>query len=231
MKNLFSFGLFAFLGLMACSGRAEVFKMDVTEFEVIELRIPAEVVWTDTDQATCVMTCTMEQEKRIEVVMEGKVLVIKKKGKLDWTWSDNEKIRIQLSSSGLRKIGIYGSGDFVMKSANDKPEFEFSINGSGDLKAMVNSKTCEGNINGSGDAQLKGTADSFDLDIRGSGDVKAQELICKSVDVDIAGSGDATVYASESLKVQIAGSGDVQYAGNPKNLVQKVAGSGELRKL
>jgi hypothetical protein len=118
-----------------------------------------------------------------------------------------------------------------MKSANDKPEFEFSINGSGDLKAMVNSKTCEGNINGSGDAQLKGTADSFDLDIRGSGDVKAQELICKSVDVDIAGSGDATVYASESLKVQIAGSGDVQYAGNPKNLVQKVAGSGELRKL
>jgi hypothetical protein len=231
MKKHFSFGLFFLLGLVACSTRAEVYKMDVSEFDAVELKVPADVVWTDTDKATCVVTCSPEQEKKIEVVMDGKVLIVKKKGKMDWGWGDGDKITIQLSSSGLRKVGIYGSGDFVMKSSNDTPGFEFSIHGSGDIKAIVNAKTCEGNIHGSGDALIKGTADSFDLDIRGSGDVKARDLLCKSVDVDIAGSGDATVYATEQLKVQIAGSGDVRYAGNPRNLVQKVAGSGELQKI
>ena len=37
--------------------------------------------------------------------------------------------------------------------------------------------------------------------------------------------------AQNYVAVRIAGSGDVQYKGNPKKLNQKVAGSGELRKI
>jgi hypothetical protein len=92
-------------------------------------------------------------------------------------------------------------------------------------------ENCKGTINGSGDVLMGGKAGSFQLQIRGSGDVKALDFACESVSVNIAGSGDAQVHATESLVVKIVGSGDVQYKGNPQKLSQKVAGSGELRKI
>jgi hypothetical protein len=224
----------AFL-LFACSSlpsKAEVFKMNVSEFDEVSLRVPADVVWTDEDKPSCILNCTPEIEKKLEISMDGKTLVIKGKEN-NWGGWDNKsgKILITLSSSHLRKVTINGSGDFAMKSKNDSPEFEYTINGSGDLKALVDAEKCEGTINGSGDVVISGKAGSYDLDIHGSGDVKALDFVCKSVEVEIAGSGDAQVHATESLNVRIAGSGDVQYKGDPKNLVQKVAGSGELRKI
>lgn len=215
---------------LSLSSFAENFTRKISAFTGVELKIPADVVWTN-GTVDFSMTCSPEIESRIEVLNEGNTLVIKSKPG-SWNWNmGKDGIQIKISSAMLSNIRIDGSGDFVMKSVSNTPSFTYKINGSGDLKAHVVTGECEGEINGSGDVEMKGTASSYDLDINGSGDVKAAGFECKSVKVEIAGSGDAAVFASESLEVKIAGSGDVQYAGNPKNLRQKVAGSGELRKL
>jgi hypothetical protein len=233
MKTLPFFSLFAFA--ISCSSgpsKADVFKMNVTDYESVNLKVPADVVWTDTDSPTCVVECSAETEKKIEVLMDGNTLVIKSREK-NWGWDnwENSKIKITLTGKKLRRIQINGSGDFKMESFNDSEDFEYTINGSGDLKAKVNATQCSGTINGSGDVVISGKAKSYDLDINGSGDVKALDFECGTVEIEIAGSGDAQVHATESLKVKIAGSGDVTYKGDPKNLQQKVAGSGELRKI
>jgi hypothetical protein len=227
-KNIiFSLLLMAGLGFQAF---ADNFTRKIGAFTGVELKLPADVVWTSGDPSFS-MICPADIESKIEVVNEGNTLVIKTKPG-NWNWNiGKEGIKIQLSSALLSSIRIDGSGDFYMKSMSNTPSFSYKINGSGDLKAQVTTGACEGEINGSGDVEMKGSATSYDLDINGSGDVKAVGFECKSVNVEIAGSGDATVYASESLEIKIAGSGDVQFAGNPKNLRQKVAGSGEIRKL
>lgn len=223
---------------VACTtgpAKAEIYKMKVTAFDALSLKIPADVEWVDSDNATCIVECSAENEAKIEVLMDGNTLVIKSKSdswKGDWNWGDDKKgkITIKLSSSKLERVNISGSGDVVMKSKNDSPSFEYNINGSGDLKAMVDAKNCKGNINGSGDVQINGKADEFEMSINGSGDVKAYDFACTSVTVKIAGSGDAQVQATDILNVKIAGSGDVSYKGNPKTVNNKVAGSGEIRK-
>ena len=217
---------------LACSdsAMADIFKMNVTDFDAVSLKIPADVEWIDSNSPSCILECTADQEKKIEIAMDGNTLVIKSKGN-NWGEWNSDKIKVKISSSHLKKVGINGSGDFVMKSPNDSPDFEYSINGSGGLKAMVGSKSCKGTINGSGDVTINGKSDAFELTIHGSGDVKAVGFECVKVDVNIAGSGDAQVFATESLHIKIAGSGDVQYKGEPKNLTQKIAGSGELRKI
>lgn len=234
MKKLIGV-LFGALILMSCScsANADVFKINIDDFEEVSLRIPAEVEWVDEDMASCVLQCSAANQKLIEIVMEGKTLVIKSKEKNwnSWNLKGGDKIFIRITSSMLKKVKINGSGDFKMKSANGSADFEYEINGSGDLLARVIAENCKGTINGSGDVLIAGKAVSFQLEIHGSGDVKAQDLVCESVTVDIAGSGDAQVNATENLVVKIAGSGDVQYKGNPKKLTQKVAGSGELRKI
>lgn len=212
--------------------KADVFKKSIADFEAVNLKLPANVVWTDSDSPTFVMECKPETEQKIEVLSEGNTLVIKAKEKtVYWDTWKGEKITIKLSSKKLSRIHINGSGDFEMKSAGKTENFEYKINGSGDLKALVQAARCSGTINGSGDVSISGKAKSFDLDINGSGDVKATDFECESVEIDIAGSGDAKVWATESLNVKIAGSGDVSYKGNPKNLRQKVAGTGDLIKL
>ncbi|HOY97582.1 MAG TPA: head GIN domain-containing protein [Catalimonadaceae bacterium] len=227
--------LFGALMIMSCSrsANADVFKINIDEFEEVSLRIPAEVEWVDEDMASCVLQCSAANQKLIEIAIEGKTLVIRGKEKNwnSWNLKGDDKIFIRITSSMLKKVKINGSGDFKMKSPNGSSDFEYEINGSGDLQARVSATSCKGTINGSGDVLIGGSAESFDLEIHGSGDVKALDFICSSVSVEIAGSGDAQVNASESLSVRIAGSGDVQYKGNPKKLNQKVAGSGELRKI
>ena len=212
--------------------RADDFPRAVTAFSGVNLRIPAETEWTSAAGASCVITCSAEIEKQIVVENEGNTLIIRFRGSGLKGWlSDRDRIRVRLSSPMLEKVKINGSGNFVMKSPGKAPAFKFQINGSGDLDARMESASCDGSINGSGKVKLSGKSDRFSLEIHGSGDVDALELDCKSVEVEIAGSGDAKVQVSESLEVEIAGSGDVAYKGNPKKLVQKVAGSGEIRKL
>jgi hypothetical protein len=224
------------IALAACSttsSKAETFNKPVSDFEGINLKVPADVIWTDENSASFSMDCSPETEQKIEIEMDGNTLVIKSKDK-SWSWdswdSKKNKFTIRLSSSHLSKILINGSGDVVMKSKNDSPEFEYQINGSGDLKAMVDASSCTGSINGSGDVEIKGKSGSYELSINGSGDVKAFDFVCGSVAWKIAGSGDAQVHATENLSIKIAGSGDVSYKGDPKKVNQKIAGSGEIRK-
>jgi hypothetical protein len=212
--------------------QADDFPRAVADFSGVNLRIPAEAEWTSGAGASCVITCSAEMEKQIVVENEGNSLVIRFRGSGFKGWfSGKDRIRVRLSSPMLEKVKINGSGNFVMKTPGKATAFKYQINGSGDLDGRIESASCSGSINGSGNVKLSGKADHFSVEIHGSGDVDALELDCKSVEVEISGSGDAKVQVSESLEVEIAGSGNVAYKGNPKNLVQKVAGSGEIRKL
>jgi hypothetical protein len=55
-------------------------------------------------------------------------------------------------------------------------------------------------------------------------------LKAENTEVHIAGSGNVWTYCSQNLDVHIAGGGDVHYLGNPVNVKQKIAGSGNMIK-
>lgn len=222
-----------FVCLFSCnfSGKAAQFQIPVSDFDVVKLNVPGHVLWSDDDKAGCELDCSQETKDNIEIVQEGKSLVIRWKEK-NFSWGDKSgRLLIRLQSSSLSIVSINGSGEFVMKNVNDSEKFQFNINGSGDMKAMVSAKDCEGSINGSGDAEVAGKSDNFQCSINGSGDVKAFGLKANSVKVQISGSGDAEVTAVENLEVKIAGSGDVRYKGDPKKVSNKVAGSGSIQKV
>lgn len=232
MKNrLLILCLFIAYGLQPRFAWANVYPLTVEDFDVVKLNVPAHVLWSDDDAPACVLDCSPETKENIEVVQEGKSITIRWKSK-NFTWLDKTgRLLIKLQSSSLKQVSVNGSGEFVMKNTNDSDEFEFSINGSGDFKGMIAAKNCKGSINGSGDAQLGGVSGFLSLTINGSGDMKAFGLKAKEVEVKISGSGDAEVQPTEKLDVRIAGSGDVKYKGDPKSVVNKVSGSGSIKKV
>lgn len=160
-----------------------------------------------------------------EVVVENGVLKIRarKKNGIRWNWGRKGKAEFTVTTAGLRKAGIAGSGTIAI----DKVEGDFSggVAGSGNLAlASVNGGAVSLEIAGSGKISAAGKARSTAIEIAGSGDVDASALAARTADVSIAGSGNVRANASDTADVSIAGSGNVDISGGAKCSIDKVGG-------
>ena len=211
--------------------QAEHFTVNLDDFEVLEIRIHGEVDWTS-GPANGSLDCSAALFEELEFDQTGKKLIIRWKntGKPDWKFGTDD-LKIHLHSEYLRKADITGSADLRFLTPNKIPDFNLSINGSGDFRGALDcSGTVMMNISGSGDLKVSGQCKNLNLQISGSGDFRGYELKAEKAVVRISGSGDVGVYASSELEAQVSGSGDISYAGNPVKVNSNVSGSGEIRK-
>jgi Putative auto-transporter adhesin, head GIN domain len=162
-------------------------------------------------------------------VVNGELVVKVKRG---INLRPRQDMKVYVTAPRFKKLGIAGSGNIIAETKLSTDEkIEFGIAGSGDIKVSdVDAPKVIVRISGSGSALLAGATRDAELRIAGSGDIKCKELKTENTEVHIAGGGDVWSYCSQNLDVHIAGSGDVHYAGNPVNVKQKIAGSGNLIK-
>lgn len=211
--------------------QAENFKVNLEDFDVLEIRVSGDVDWK-AGPAGCNVDCSAPLFEELEIEQNGRKVIIqwKRSGKPGWK-SGTNKLLIHLQSDYLKKVAISGSADLKFLSPDKVQDFSLSIAGSGDFSGELD---CTGavsmNVSGSGDLSPSGKCKNLNLSISGSGDFIGGRLQAESVKIAIAGSGDASVYASEELDASVSGSGDIRYAGNPKKVNKKVSGSGEIQK-
>ncbi|MFP4527031.1 MAG: head GIN domain-containing protein [Candidatus Kapaibacterium sp.] len=141
-----------------------------------------------------------------------------------------DKLNFHITMPELENLVINGSGDVFTRDVMPGDNIRFAINGSGDVRAEVESKGVGIEIDGSGDVRIKGKTTKLLCQINGSGDVNCSQLESERAKVDINGSGDCKVFAKEYLKVGIFGSGDVGYRGAPR-IEQDISGSGDIHQL
>jgi Putative auto-transporter adhesin, head GIN domain len=139
-------------------------------------------------------------------------------------------VDIYVTSPEYRSIRVSGSGNVtgesVLKSGS---EIEFSVSGSGDIRAEVDAPRISGKVTGSGNMDLNGLTRDCELRCSGSGNLECDGLKAENVKAEVTGSGNASVFASATLDARISGSGNLNYSGNPQ-VTSKVSGSGELSK-
>lgn len=142
----------------------------------------------------------------VKTVVSGGLLTLDSEENL-WT---NLPMTLQATTGPLQSITVNGSAQ-------------------GRVSGLTGDKlTLE--VNGSGELTLAGQVKELVLDVAGSGTIDARELQAETVTIDVAGSGEAKVCASKSLKVDVSGSGQVEYYCNPSEVIQDIAGSGEVVK-
>jgi carbon monoxide dehydrogenase subunit G/predicted small secreted protein len=168
--------------------------------------------------------------KFIVTEIENGVLKIKTKNGINLRPSS--EIRIYVTAPTVKEISIAGSGNIV---ADERiavtNQLRLSIAGSGDIVLReVDAPKVEVHIAGSGKATAAGATRDSEIHISGSGDADFRNLKAENSDIHIAGSGNVWVFASLKLDVRVAGGGDVHYYGNPADIKQKIAGSGNLIK-
>ena len=142
----------------------------------------------------------------IETDVRGKTLEIY----CEDSYSSRRSCRIEISVPSLESVRLSGSGDMEIYDLQGEV-FEYTISGSGDLRA-------------------EGEIDELDIRVSGSGDVDARDLKAQEAYVKVSGSGDVKVYASEGFRGRVTGSGDIDIYGNPEHVSRHVSGSGDIRK-
>jgi hypothetical protein len=140
-------------------------------------------------------------------------------------------IRVVATAPSFGVVSVAGSGEISSQGkVTSNQNMDLHINGSGDIKLLVDAPRVATEISGSGSARLEGNTREFSADINGSGDIHAFNLRSEKANVDIAGSGNAEVFASKTLSVEIKGAGDVAYKGTG-SVTQKIMGSGSVRQV
>jgi hypothetical protein len=130
----------------------------------------------------------------------------------------------------VRNLTVNGSGNIETKTPLAADEHDLNVNGSGTIKAAVNSKILRSDISGSGSLTITGNTAAATHEISGSGDLHAYDLLTAEADVEVSGSGNAEIAVNGRLDAEISGSGKVSYKGNPV-LKQEVNGSGTLQQV
>jgi hypothetical protein len=133
-------------------------------------------------------------------------------GKLKvWTrgsFTTDAPMSVNVTVPSLDAISLTGTGSVVVDGAR------------GD-KLVVR-------VPGSGTLSVDGAVKQLDASLGGSGDMELGRLNARDVTAAVTGTGQLFVHASHSLDASVTGVGSIVYSGNPKSVVQHVAGIGTV---
>jgi hypothetical protein len=126
----------------------------------------------------------------------------------------------------------------VRLSYQNSPEFDITVTElknvdlAGSIKLLLSNYRGESltiKTSGTHALGISGTSDSLTLESSGDISFNAAKFPVKSATIRVHGSGAANLYVSEELDVQVEGDAKINYQGNPKNVQQKVSGSGTIK--
>ncbi|UCG60499.1 MAG: DUF2807 domain-containing protein [Candidatus Zixiibacteriota bacterium] len=188
------------------SGDLVTQERDLDEFTAIDLKGSTDVFVTVGGEQKVSITIDDNLVDLIETEVRGKTLKIY----CEDSYSSRRGCRIEITMPVLEEVRISGSGDAEIYDL-DGDYFEYSVSGSGDMRA-------------------DGEVGEVNIRVSGSGDVDTRDLRAREATVKISGSGDVKVYASETFYGRVSGSGDIDVYGSPERMSRHVSGSGDITK-
>jgi hypothetical protein len=160
--------------------------------------------------------------------INNNILLIKSKD--NRCLNHNKPIKIYIKAPDIKNLQIVGSGNIQTEDTLKSSKIYLSIEGSGNLNAIVKAENIIANIAGSGNINLFGNTPISDLNISGSGKIQSVNMVQNKCYINISGSGGIYVNVRQLLDVTITGSGTVYYTGGPV-VMQNITGSGSIIKL
>ena len=144
--------------------------------------------------------------KDVKTEVTGETLVITSRGKI----SPTNKVRLKISMPELLNLELWGASEATVTNAKSN-SLKIQVGGTSTLKIDGETKTLSASAGG----------DSL---------LDAENLKAENATVKAAGSSEILIFVSNELDAEALGGSTIFYAGEPKNLKQNIAGTGEIRK-
>lgn len=124
--------------------------------------------------------------------------------------STEEGIKFKISMPEIKDLTV--SGASTADVSNVKTD-SLSVNASGASKVKINGET-----------------KNLEAEATGASIIDAEGLRTENASVEASGASSSTVAAVNDLKANASGASSIQYAGEPKNIVQNASGASSIKK-
>lgn len=198
----------------------------VSAFDVVELSGVADVEFSQSPKLQVEVSCPESLLPYVVVTSEKGVLKVDTRDMKKMR--RNDKLKVKISASTLKRLSNQGVGNFKLTSSLETEQLTIFNQGVGDMR--MSGLKC-GNMDitnkGVGNLYLSGTAGKVNCRSHGVGDVQAKDLKATDVILVHSGVGNVTCYASKTISIKSFGVGDVSYYGKPRVLkkIKKSIGS------
>lgn len=198
----------------------------VGDFQRVSLAGANDVIVTVGGAASVRAVGDSEALDKLEIRVADGELIVGNRNQKGWSWSSGKhKATIYVTMPSLTAASVAGSGDLEVDRV-EGDRFQGAITGAGDLTlAALKVGEADFSIAGSGGIKAVGSSDKAKVSIAGSGSVSADGFQATDANVSIAGSGSASLKATATASVMILGSGSADIAGGAKCSVTRM-GSG-----
>ncbi len=170
--------------------------------------------------------------KKIEISSENGTLRIEdEEGKLKGMSKDDKlKVYATIYYTELGEIETRGIMNLNNEGTLKGEKLRLSISGAGKMDLKLDLERLQVSMSGASNLTFSGKATYQELEVSGAGNIRAENLEGKEGEIQVSGVGNIKVNVSESLEAQVSGVGNIRYRGDPKRLVSKASGVGNIKK-
>lgn len=165
------------------------------------------------------------------VVTEVESGNLKIKMRKNFNISSTRRVEVTIPVEQIESLIMSGSGSITATTEIKASTFTTVQSGSGMINLNINTRNLESTLSGSGHLTLSGVTENFEITLSGSGKIDSRKMNSDNVSAQVSGSGNINITTSQSIKAIVSGSGQIHYSGNPKNIQEKVSGSGGIYKV
>jgi hypothetical protein len=176
--------------------------------EALDINIPAEVTYTQSDQAGITITGPKNWIERI--VVDGDAITTQSGAKAKWTHKDSKTaVLIEVRAPNVKAFEINGAG-------------KLAINGYQQDRLKVD-------VNGAGEVTAQGEAARLEVQVNGAGEGDFGKLTVQEADIELNGAGAVTAGPTQHAELEINGVGAIRLLNRPPELKQTVHGIGTVQ--
>jgi len=217
-------------GSVPGSGIIESENREVSEFDAIDIRYPAQI----TIQQGNTESLTIEAEDNLlpqlsTEVSSGTLVIENSESSVNKRVLPTKPVKITITVKSLKEINFPSAGQLTVNGLKSD-SLALNLSGAGDITMNdLDLGSLEARLSGAGQVTVQGKTDSVDVSISGAGDFRGENLAAQTASVRISGFGSITVRVEENLSATVSGFGSVTYYGSP-NVTKNISGAGNISK-
>lgn len=219
----------SFSGSVAGSGQVHTETREVSGFQAVSVRYPAEVAIQQGEAESVKVEADDNLLPQLDTVVRNGTLYIEN-NEPNWgkRVNSSKTVKITITVKDLHQIDFSSAGKVRVESLKTD-ELKINVSGAGDVTLnKLDVRRLESSLSGAGNIKASGVADEVKLTISGLGNFDGPELSSMSADVRISGAGNITILVKNDLNASISGAGSVSYYGSP-HVTQHISGAGTVR--
>lgn len=219
-----------FSGAIKGSGVMKTQTRELSDFDAIAIRYPAEVIVRQGKTASVKIEAEDNLLPQLTTEVEGNTLVFKNgESNFSKRVKPTSAVKVTITVTELKEISLASAGSleaFGLKGG----DFELKLSGAGDATLTeVEFDSFSVTLSGAGEIKADGKVERLKVTISGLGDFKGADLQTMTADILISGAGNATVRVEQELTARVSGAGSVGYYGSP-DVTKTISGAGSVDK-